>query len=443
VATSRSFAPDGVAVLPSLIRQNRSFRAFFVGQAVSLVGDQVSLIALPLVAVLALDATPAQMGYVVSAALLPNLLFSLHAGAWVDRRGQRRRVMIVADLGRAAALASIPLAYAFDTLTFAQLYAVSFVIGALSVLFFVSYNTLFVALVPRERYVEGNSLLHGSRAFSGMVGPALGGALVQLLKAPVALAADALSFAVSALSLARISPVEPPTEPAERGHVIAGMRYILGSRIIRASLAATATINFFNFVFFALVILYANRFLHVRPGILGLVFGLGATGAVIGAMVTGTLAKRIGIGRAYILGCIVFPVPLVLVPLAAGPRWLVLGCLFLAEFGSGLGVMMLDITSGAIKAALIPDRLRARVSGAYMVVNYGVRPLGAFLGGVMGSAIGVRETLWIATAGGIFGFLWLLPSPVRTLRELPETEEVGLPDHVPEGGPPSPTQTLA
>jgi MFS family permease len=412
-----------VSLVPELLRDNREFRTFFAGEAISLVGDQISLIALPLVAVLALDATPAQMGYLVTAALLPNLLFSLHAGAWVDRVGRRRRVMIVADLGRAAALASVPVAYAFGVLTFAQLYVVGFATGLLSVFFFVSYTTLFVVLLPRERYVEGNSLLQGSRALSAVVGPSLGGVLVQLLTAPVALAADALSFVGSAVSLARIRPQEPPTEPAERGHLSAGMRYILHSRPIRASLAATATINFFNFVFFALFVLYANRYLGVGPGALGLVLGLGAAGAVVGALITGRVSRRIGIGPTYVVGCIVFPAPLVLVPLAGGPHWVVLACLFLAEFGSGLGVMLLDISSLAIKSALVPDRLRARVTGAYMVVNYGVRPVGAFLGGVLAAAIGVQTTLWIAVAGGMLGFLWLLPSPIPRMRELPATEE--------------------
>ena len=409
--------------VPPLLRENVAFRRFFAGQAVSLVGDQVSLIALPLVGILVLHAGAAQMGYLTSAALLPNLLFSLHAGAWVDRRGRRREVMLAADLGRAALLASIPIAYAFDLLTIEQLYVVGFLEGLLSVFFYVAYSTLFVALVPRERYIEANQLLHGSRALSFVGGPSLGGILVQILSAPAALAADAVSFLVSAFSLSRISPVEPPTEPAEHGHLRAGASYIRHSPVIRASLLATATINFFNFVFFALVILYANRYLHIQPGALGIVIGVASIGSVIGSLVTGRIGRRIGIGPAFAFGCLLFPAPLVLVPLAAGPHWLVVGCVLVAEFFSGMGVMLLDITGGAIKAAVVPDRLRARVSGAYMVVNYGVRPLGALAGGLLGAAIGVRETLWIATVGAILGVLWLLPSPIMRMRELPETAE--------------------
>jgi MFS family permease len=409
--------------IPPLLRENRPFRTFWAGQAVSLFGDQITLIALPLVAVLALDASPAQMGYLVAAELAPNLLFALHAGAWVDRRGRRRQTMLAADLGRAALLATLPAAWAFDALTFLHMLVVAFLMGALSVLFHVSYSTLFVSLVPRERYLEANSLLNGSRALSYVGGPSAGGLLVQLLSAPGALVADALSFVGSALAMASISPAEPPTEKAERGHVKAGMRYIWRSPIIRASLLATATINFFNFVFWALFILYVTRTLGVGPGVLGLVLGAASVGGVIGSLVTGRLTRRIGVGPAFALGCVLFPAPLVLVPLAGGSDWTILACLFAAEFGSGFGVMILDIAAGTIKAALVPDRLRARVSGAYMVVNYGVRPIGALVGGALGTWIGLRTTLWIGAAGAIVGALWLLPSPILRLRELPEQEE--------------------
>jgi len=409
--------------LPPLLRENLVFRRFWTGQTISLFGDQISLIAIPLTAVLVLDANAKQMGYLVAAELVPNLFFALHAGAWVDRRGNRRRTMIFTDLARAAFLATIPLAYAFDMLTIQQLYVVAFLVGTMTVFFHVAYSSLFVALVERDDYVEGNSLLAGSRAFSFVAGPSVGGILVQLLKAPYALLADSISYLFSVGFLASIDPEEPETETAERGHVVAGVRYIVTSSVMRSSLLATATINLFNFVFHALFILYAVRSLHVRPGTLGIVLGAGAVGGLIGSVVTSRLGRRLGIGPTYILGCILFPVPLVLVPLAGGPYWLILAMLFLAEFGAGLGVMILDISAGSIFAALVPHRLRSRVSGAYMVVNMGVRPIGSLIGGFLGTAIGLQTTLWIGVVGAAAGFLWLLPSPIPKMRELPELAE--------------------
>lgn len=224
--------------LPSLLREDARFRRFWAGQAISLLGDRISLIALPLVAVLALDATAAQMGYLVATELAPNLLFSLHAGAWADRRARKRRTMIATDVGRAALIGSTPLAYAFDARTFPHMLVVAFLMGSLSVLFQVSYSSLDVALVPRERLVESGSIMHGSRAFSFVAGPSVGGLLVQALSAPAALVADACSYVLSALFLRRVEAVEP--EAAEPGtpNVASGARFILGSRIVRAELGA-------------------------------------------------------------------------------------------------------------------------------------------------------------------------------------------------------------
>jgi len=410
-------------LVPRVLRENLVFRRVWSGQTISLFGDQISLIAIPLTAVLVLDANAKQMGYLIAAELVPNLFFALHAGAWVDRRGRRRQTMIFTDLVRAGLLATIPLAYAFGELTIQQLYVVAFLVGTMSVFFFVSYSSLFVALVERDDYVEGNSVLAGSRAFSFVAGPSIGGILVQLLKAPYALLVDSISFLFSAAFLASIDPVEPAVEEAEKGHVVAGVRYIVTSPVMRSSLLATATINLFNFVFHALFILYAVRSLNVRPATLGIVLGAGAVGGLIGSVVTSRLGRQIGIGPTYILGCIVFPVPLVLVPLAGGPYWLILAMLFLAEFGAGLGVMILDISAASIFAALVPHRLRSRVSGAYMVVNMGVRPVGSLIGGFLGTAIGLQTTLWIGVVGAAAGFLWLLPSPIPKMRELPELAE--------------------
>lgn len=274
-----------------------------------------------------------------------------------------------------------------------------------------------VALVPPDRYVDGNSLVYASRALSFTGGPSVGGLLVQWLTAPFAIAADALSFLGSALFLGRIKPAEPPPAPAGEGSLTAGTRFIARSPIFRASLCASATINFFDLAFLALFMLYAVRRLHVIPAVLGLVLGAGAVGGLLGAALTKRLSAAIGIGWAYVAGCVLFTAPLLLlVPLAGGPEPLVLVMLFLAEFGSGFGVMVLDISIGSIFAAVIPDHLRARVRGAYQAVNYGTRPLGALAAGGLGTLIGLRPALWLAAGGATLGFLWLLPTPVPRFR---------------------------
>lgn len=411
---------NALALLPPLLRENANFRRYFVGQLVSLLGDQVTMIALPLTAVLALHATPGQMGALLTVTLVPNLLFSLHAGVWVDRSGGRRRVMLVADVLRGLLTATIPVAYAFDRLSWPLLYVVSFLIGTVTVFFYVAYGGFFQAVVPRKDYVQANSLIHGSRAFSFLAGNSLGGVLVQLVRGPYALGLDALTFFWSALFLGRIDVEEPPGAERESGGLLAGARWIRDHPIIRAELLGVATLNLFNFVFSTLIILYATRSLHVSPAALGIVFGAASVGTLIGSFVTARISRRIGIGPTFVLGCFLFPAPLVLMPAAGGPHWLVLGLLFVAEFTSGLGLMLLDIMAGTITAATVPATLRSRVSGAFMVVNYGVRPLGTTLGGILGATIGVRPTLWIGSLGALLGLAFLLPSPIPKLKELDE-----------------------
>jgi MFS family permease len=403
--------------------KERDFRSFWLGQSISLLGDQITYIALPLLAVLELDAGPAQMGYLGAAALVPHLLLSLPAGVWLDRVARRKRILIACDLGRAALLATVPIAFGFDALTLDQLYAVAFLTGCFAVFFDLSYPTVFVSVTPRERFIEGNSLIHGSRSFSYVAGPSIGGLLVQAFSAPFAILADAVSYLASAASLSRVRAAEAPVEEQAGGmwpRVAEGLRFIGGNPIFRPALSATATLNFFNYVFHALFVLYATRTLGVEAGTLGLILGAGAVGGLIGATLAGRLARVLGVGNAFLLGCVLFPAPLVLVPLADGPRALIIGMLFAAEFFAGMGVMVLDINGGSIMYALTPDRLRSRAQGAFNFVNWGIRPVGSLAGGALGAWIGVRPTLWVGTIGAIAGALWLIPSPVPGLRDLPE-----------------------
>jgi len=409
--------------VPGLLRRNPNFRHYFFGQSVSLLGDQISTIALPLTAVLALHASAGEMGAVTTAYLLPNLLLSLHAGVWVDRSGRRRAVMLAADVARALLTATIPIAFALGHLSWTQLYAVSFLLGCASVFFYVSYGGFFQTIVERNDYVEANTLLHGSRGFSFLAGTSLGGVLVQLLRGPYALALDAASFVWSALFLRRIDVPDPPGATRESGGIGVGLRWIRHNPVIRAELLGVATINLFNFVFFALFLLYATRYLRVAPAAIGVVLGVAAAGTLVASALTGRIARRIGVGPAFLIGCFLFPAPLLLVPAARGPHWLVIAFLFTAEFISGFGLMWLDILAGVLQGALIPPLLRSRVSGAFMVVNYGVRPLGTSVAGVLGTTIGVHNTIWIGAGGALLGMAFLLPSPIRHIHDVPEQAE--------------------
>jgi MFS family permease len=404
--------------VPRLLRENVGFRRLWCSQTVSIAGDHIGFVALPLVGVLALRAGPAQMGLLTAAAWAPSLVLSLHAGAWVDRTGRSREAMIAADLGRAALLVTVPVAWALGVLTFAQLIAVALAVGALGVIATVAYGSVYAALVERERLVEAGSLINGSRAGAAVAGPSVGGVLVAAVTAPVALLADAASFVVSAWWLRRMTL--RPRVGETSGGLVEGARFIGRSAVVRPILAATATLNFFSFAVMALYTLYATRSLGVRPSELGLVLGLGAIGGLVGAAVTARIVRRVGVGAAFAAGCVLYPAPMLFVPLAGGPHALVLAALVAEAVGATFGVMIVDITAGAILAAAVPEGLRARMTGAFQLVNYGVRPLGALGGGALGAAIGIRPTLLVAVAGAVASVLWLLPSPVLRLRSLPE-----------------------
>jgi MFS family permease len=236
---------------------------------------------------------------------------------------------------------------------------------------------------------------------------------------------DAISYLGSVVFLRRIRSPEPPIEHEEgsvRERLLAGLAFVIGDPIMRPTLLSVATVNLFTFASSALFILYATTTLGVSPGALGLALGTGSVGAVIGAIFATRIGRRIGLGPAYALGLVIYPVSLLLIPLA-GPDMsmvMILALLFGSEFGAGLGVMILDINVGAIIYARTPDRIRARAAGAFRFINYGVRPLGALLGGLLGGAVGVREAIWITTIAAIGGVLFLIGSPVLRLRDLPE-----------------------
>jgi MFS family permease len=399
---------------------NRPFRALWLGETISQFGDRITELALPLIAITMLGATAGQVGILTAAVWLPNLL-ALFVGAWVDRRTHKRRLLVLADLARAVVLLTLPVAYLLHALTLGQLYAVALLTGIGQVLFTMAYQSFFVALVPESSYVDAGSKLSLSRAVSFVVGPALGGVLVQLLTAPVAIVADALSFLGSALFIGRIRVVE--TAPAPAGPpmvklVADGLRLVFRQPILRASLACTTTINFFTLAANAILILFASRGLGLSPAEIGLAFGVGSVGGVAGAALAPRISRWLGVGPTTIIGAFLFPAPIAAMALATGPHWARVAVLAGMELLSGLGVMLMDINLNALMIHATPDDARGRRAGAYSAVNYGIRPLGALAGGWLGTVIGLRPTLAVAGIGGTLAVLFLIVSPIRQISSL-------------------------
>lgn len=404
--------------------RDRQFRTFWSAQAVSELGDRISELALPLVAVTLLDASPSQVGLLTAAVWLPNLV-SLFVGTWVDQRRDKRRLMIAADLVRTLVLLSLPAAYWLGHLALPQLYLIAVLAGTAHVVFSTAYASFFVRLVPRDAFLEANSKLSATRSLSYMGGPALGGVLIQWLTAPVAVLVDALSFVFSAFQLGRLRTPTVTPEPATESlwrRSRAGMAYLLRDPYLRATLGCATTVNFFNLVGGALLILFASRNLHLSAGTIGLALGLGATGGLLGALVAAPLARVVGTGRLIALGAVVFPAAIALAALATGPVWVRAAALVAAEFVAGFAVMCFDVPLNSLLAAVIHDDMRSRVAGAFSTINYGIRPVGAVVGGLLGTWIGVRETLLISAGGGLLAVLWLVGSPVLGVRDLAALE---------------------
>lgn len=403
----------------SLWRDHR-FRIFWSAQGVSEFGDRITELALPLIAVTLLNASPSQVGFLTAAVWAPNLA-SLFVGTWVDHRPDKRPLMIAADLTRTVLLLSLPAAYWLDLLTLGQLYVIAILTGIAGVVFGTAYASFFVRLVGRDQFLEANSKLSTTRSISFMGGPAVGGLLMQWLTAPVAILVDALSFVFSAFRISRldVTPgVADETSEPLLARARAGMRYLLKHPYLRRSLACSTTVNFFNLMGMALLVLFASRDLGLSAGTIGLAFGIGSSGGLLGAVAAAPLSRLFGAGRVIAAGAVVFPGAMAFVLLAQGPEWVRAAALAAGMFIATFAVMCYDIPNNSMQAAVTHDHMRSRVSGAYSSINYGIRPLGAVVGGLLGTWIGVRATLLVSAAGGLLAVLWLIGSPNLRTREL-------------------------
>jgi predicted MFS family arabinose efflux permease len=348
----------------------------------------------------------------------------LQAGVWVDRRS-RRPILIASDLGRAVALATVPIVYALGALTMGQLYVVVFVTGVMTVFFDVAYMSYLPSLVEREQLIDGNSKLEISRSAAQLGGPGLAGLLVEAIKAPYAIALDAVSYVGSALFLLRIRKPEPPVDPPASGEhprvrseVAQGLRYVLGHPHLRWIAACTATSNLFTSMMTAVVVVYAVRVLDMSAGAIGLVFAVGNVGALVAAVVVRRLTANVRLGHLIVTSIGFGSVPAVLIPLApqSTPAIYLIGAFVAFSFGG----VVYNVSQGSYRQAITPHRMQGKMNATMRFIVWGTMPLGSFVGGVLAGTLGLRQTLWVSAIGGMTAVLPVALSSVRSIERIPE-----------------------
>jgi MFS family permease len=401
---------------------NGDFLKLWAGQSISLLGSQITLLALPLTAILLFRASTFQVGLLGAVQFLPFLLFGLPAGVWVDRL-RRKPILVAADVGRFLILVSIPVAYALGELHLAHLFVAGFLSGVLTLLFDVAYGAYLPSLTERDRLVEANSKLEISRSGAHLAGPGLAGVLVEAFRAPMAILADALSYLASVVSLILIRRKELPIPVPQgetsrmRRQIGEGVRYVVGNPLLRPLAACVAMLNLFGTMAETVILVFAVRELGLSPGTIGVVFTVGNVGFLAGAFVAGGIARRMGVGRALIGASVLIGGGAILAPLAteATAVPLLVASFLIATFGG----VIFNVNARSLYQSITPGRLLGRAIATLRVVVWGTIPLGAFLGGALGDSIGLRPTLWAAAAGGLLAFVPPLMSPVRRLVRMP------------------------
>jgi MFS family permease len=406
--------------------RDSDFLRLWSAQSVSMVGSQVSGLALPLVAILVLKASTFEVAALGVLEFLPFVLLTLPAGVWVDRL-RRRPILVVADWGRAVALGSVPLAYALGGLTLGQLYVVGFVVGVFTVFFDVSYQSYLPSLVDRDRLVEGNAKLELSRAGADVAGPTIAGALVGALTASYAVLVDAISFVVSALLLMSIrkteaAPVAVQERRSMRSEIATGLRYTWHHPLMRPLVLQIGIGNFFNATISSILLVFAVRDLHLTATTIGLTFSIGNLGLLVGATIARRLATALGIGPTLICGAVATGVAWLFV--AVAPRQAAIPLLALAQFVWSLGAVLYFVNGISLIQTITPDRLLGRVNASRRFAVWGVLPFGSLLGGALGTVLGLRATIWVGAIGAALSAIPLILSPMRRVRRMEDAEEL-------------------
>jgi MFS family permease len=398
---------------------NRHFAWLWMGQTISHFGSWITSNGLALTAVLALHATTFQMGLLAALGSVPAILFGLLAGVWIDRL-PRKRLLILADLGRALLLLSIPLAALFGILHIELLYVVIVLVGTLTVLFEIAHKSFLPALIEREQLAEGNSKLEASSALAEIAGPSLSGLLIQAISAPFAIIFDALSFLFSAFCIGMIRVQEPAVLPMERPQSMwrdmwEGLQVLWRDGRLRALAISAGMRNFFGGAFATLYTIYVVRDLGVTPLVYGILVTMGGVGALLGAFVAPRAARRFGLGKLLITSLLIDGGMALCTPLAAGPLLIVIVLLIVSQLVGDCGAVLHSVNEVSLRQTIVPERFLGRVNASMHFIGTALGPLGAILASVCSELVGVRPTLFVGAVGILCSFVWLLFSPVRTL----------------------------
>ena len=410
---------------PAITRD--AFMALWLGQTVSALGTQVSMVALPLIAVLTLNVGPFELGVLAALETVPYLILSLPAGAIVDRV-DHRRTMIACDIGRAVALLATTAAMALGVLSIGLLCMVGLVVGSLSVFFTVAYTSYLASILPPDRLVAGNQRLELSESGARVAGPSIGGALMQLAGGAAAATLDGLSYLVSALAI--LGSGRPArTAPSAQDQVGflesmgAGLRHVLGDRILRDLAGSTAIFNLGSGMILAVVVLFATREIGLDAAEFGLVYGLGNVGFVLGALLVGVLTRRFGVGRTFAWSSFASAGAMVLIA-AAGSGVAAL-LLVAGRFVGAAATPIYNVDSLSLRQARVSHAIMGRVNGTFQFLEWGALPIGSLVGGVLGSALGPRAALAAAAACGVVSAIWIATSPARRLTTLEGPKALG------------------
>jgi predicted MFS family arabinose efflux permease len=391
----------------------------WAAQSVSAIGSRITRTAIPVIAVLAVDGSAVELGLLAACSVAPGALVALALGGWVDR-SPKRRILIGADLVRAALVMTIPIAAWLGLLTIAQLYVTAAAIGCASALFQITDNAYLPSLIGKPHLVEGNSKLEATEAVAEITGPGLAGVLIEFLTAPVAMVGDAATFLCSALFLGRIRSTETPAastgDDTLASDLRTGFRACWHEPRVRPLLLATAVSTLAGGFFFALYMLYSLDVLGLSPGVVGLIISVGGVSSVIGALISSRVARRLGTGRAMIGFLVLGQSAALLIPAATGQPWLVVAFLVAHQLlGDGL-IVAYTIQAISLRQSVLPGEILARANAVFTAAESALLPIGALLAGAMGQLLGVRTALWVGLSIGLLAPLMLVP--LRRLRSI-------------------------